>query len=68
VCPKFTGPRRYVEATRIRYWVDFCQKSNFDDRTTPTRPDDVDLASLSSKDLSRFLEIGLCSDLVEPLY
>jgi hypothetical protein len=49
----------YVRATRIQYWIDFCQKSNFDDRPTPTRPDEVDFASLSSKELSRFLEIAL---------
>jgi hypothetical protein len=59
----------YVRATRIQYWIDFCQKSNFDDRPTPTRPDEVDFASLSSKELSRFLEITpLCSDPVEHLY
>jgi hypothetical protein len=50
------------------YWIDFCQISNFDNRPTPTRPDEVDFASLSSKELSRFLEIALCSDPVESLY
>jgi hypothetical protein len=33
--------------THIQYWIDFCQKCNFDDRPTPTRPDEVDFASLS---------------------
>jgi hypothetical protein len=56
-----------VEATRIQYWIDFCQKSNFDDRPTPARPDEVDFALLSSKELSRFLEVAICSDPVEPL-
>jgi hypothetical protein len=38
---------RYVRARRIQYWIDFCQISNFDDRPTPTRLDEVDFASLS---------------------
>jgi hypothetical protein len=58
----------YVRATCIQYWIDFCQKCNFDDRPTPTRPDEVDFASLSSKHLSSFLENALCSDPVELLY
>jgi hypothetical protein len=46
-------------------WIRTCY---FDDRPTPTRPDEADFASLSSKELSRFLEIALCSDPVEGLY
>jgi hypothetical protein len=46
----------------------FCQISSFDDRPTLTRPDEVDFASLSKNYLPSFLENGLCSDPVEPLY